>query len=317
MAEIITIGEILVEVMAKNNDQKFEETGEYVGPFPSGAPAIFIDQAARCGSRSLIISAIGSDGFGRMNLHRLQRDGVDVSRIKVLEGQTTGVAFVTYQKDGERDFIYHISNAACGYIDEKDVCEEDFRDCHFFHVMGSSIYNRNTYLAITKGIELCLKQGGKISFDPNVRKEIITDNEKRNLLIEILYQSHIILLGEKELSYLMGEEQERKNVETLLGRGAEMIIVKRGKRGATLYTPNNTVHVGAYPVEEVDSTGAGDCFGGTFVSCINQGLRPEVAVRLASLAGAKAVTKKGPMEGNTTLEELKRMYEEHYNQKPV
>ena len=315
MAEIITIGEVLVEIMAKNIDQTFEKPGEFVGPFPSGAPAIFIDQAAKCGSQSLIISAVGNDGFGRMNLQRLKRDGVDVSQIKVLEGQTTGVAFVTYHKDGERDFIYHISNSACGTIDENDVHEDDFKDCNFFHVMGSSIYNRNIYLAIMKGMDLTINNGGKISFDPNVRKEIITDNEKRNLLINILYRSHIVMLGEKELYYLMGTNQEEKNVEMLLKSGVEMIVVKRGNRGATLYTQENKLNVEAYPVVEVDSTGAGDCFGGTFVSCLNQGLNPLLAVRLATLAGAKAVTKKGPMEGNTTLEELKKLYEEHYHKK--
>lgn len=316
MAEIVTIGEVLVEMMAKNTNQTFEEPGEFVGPFPSGAPAIFIDQAAQCGSRCLIISAVGNDGFGRMNVQRLKRDGVDVSKIQVLEGQTTGVAFVTYHQDGERDFIYHISNAACGSIDEKDVHENDFKGCKFFHVMGSSIYNQSTYRAIVKGMDLAKKNGGKISFDPNVRKEIVNDDEKREILIKMLFDSHIILLGEKELFYLLGTDQEEKNVELLLKCGVEMIVVKRGKRGATLYTQENTLNVKAYPVVEVDPTGAGDCFGGTFISCLNQGWHPMVAVRLASLAGAMAVTKKGPMEGNTPLEKLKKLYEQHYHQKP-
>src|SRR5690606_29925161 len=107
MAEIITVGEILVEVMATEVGQKFNETGLFNGPYPSGAPAIFIDQAAKCGSSTSIVSAVGNDGFGKINLERLQADGVDTSQIKVLNNQSTGVAFVTYKENGDRDFIYH------------------------------------------------------------------------------------------------------------------------------------------------------------------------------------------------------------------
>jgi len=83
--------------------------------------AIFTDQAAKCGSNAMILSAVGDDGFGRINLDRLKNSGVDISSIKVLDDETTGVAFVTYKENGDRDFIYHIGNAACGKIDEKYV----------------------------------------------------------------------------------------------------------------------------------------------------------------------------------------------------
>lgn len=49
MPKIITVGEILVEVMTKEVNQEFLKPGEFVGPYPSGAPAIFIDQVARMG----------------------------------------------------------------------------------------------------------------------------------------------------------------------------------------------------------------------------------------------------------------------------
>jgi len=312
MAEIITIGEILVEVMAKEIGQRFDKTGEFVGPFPSGAPAIFIDQAAKCGSNSMIISAVGNDGFGRINLERLKGDGVDISRIKVLDDKTTGVAFVTYKDDGDRDFLYHISNAACGCVDESFIHKEDFKDCKYFHIMGSSIYNNGIYRSILKGIELANKNGSKITFDPNVRKEIVTNDEKRKFLVGILNKSHIVLAGENELFYLTGIDDEMTSVNSLINNGTEIVIIKRGSRGVTLYSKDNVVNVDAYKVDEIDPTGAGDCFAGAFVSCMNQGIEPFEAVKLASIAGARAVTRKGPMEGSTKLDELKTIYNDIY-----
>ncbi|WP_053955701.1 sugar kinase [Inediibacterium massiliense] len=312
MSEIITIGEILVEVMAKEIEQKFYETKEFVGPFPSGAPAIFIDQAAKCESSAMIVSAVGNDGFGKINIDRLKKDNVDVSKIKILKDQTTGVAFVTYKSDGDRDFIYHISNAACGFIEKEDINEKDFMDCKYFHIMGSSIYNENIHDTILKGIELANKNNCKITFDPNVRKEIVTNEGKRKILVDILKQAHVILAGENELFYLTGIKNEKESVYSLMKEKAEIIIIKRGSKGATLYEKESVIDIDSYLVKEIDPTGAGDCFAGTFVSCINQGMKPYIAARLACIAGAKAVTRKGPMEGNTTLEELKKIYKEMY-----
>ncbi|MBS4537862.1 sugar kinase [Clostridium sp. D2Q-11] len=312
MGKVITIGEILVEIMAKEIGQTFLHAGDYRGPFPSGAPAIFIDQVAKSGSPAKIISAVGKDGFGEVNLNRLESNGVDVSNIKVLEDETTGVAFVTYKEDGDRDFIYHISNAACGRINKNYISKEDFEDCSYFHIMGSAIYNEGIRETINKGRRLAKKYGCKISFDPNIRKEIVNDKEKKELLLNILYEANIVLAGEDELYYLTENKDEKSNVENLFNKNAEIVIIKRGSKGVTLYTHNKTVDISPYKVEEVDPTGAGDCFGGTFISCINQEIEVEKATRLATIAGAKAVTKKGPMEGNTTLEELEEVYKELY-----
>lgn len=312
MADIVTIGEILVEVMADSVGQKFDETGIFVGPFPSGAPAIFINQASKAGSVGKIISAVGNDGFGKINLDYLKANGTDISEIKVLDDQTTGVAFVTYKEDGDRDFIYHISNAACGDINKDYINEETFNGVSYLHIMGSAIYNDDIRDTILKAIELAKRQGLKISFDPNVRKEIVTDKKKKDLLLEILKSSDIILPGEDELFYLLGIEDESEAVEKLLNEGASIILVKRGKNGATLYTKDIKEDITPIEVEEIDPTGAGDSFGGAFISYLSQGEDVVKAAKIAAIAGAMAVTEKGPMEGSTTKQELEQIYEELY-----
>ena len=72
MAKIVIVGEILVEIMATQVGQTFLRPGLYAGPYPSGAPAIFADQAARTGSSVALIASVGGDDFGTLNLERLQ-----------------------------------------------------------------------------------------------------------------------------------------------------------------------------------------------------------------------------------------------------
>ena len=69
MKAILTIGEILVEIMATERGDGFLDPVKLIGPFPSGAPAIFIDQAARFGQPAAMIGCVGDDDFGRVNLN--------------------------------------------------------------------------------------------------------------------------------------------------------------------------------------------------------------------------------------------------------
>src|SRR6218665_835571 len=81
MEKIMTMGEILVEIMATRRGQSLRAPRSRAGPYASGAPAIFIDQVARLGHPAAIIGCVGDDDFGWLNIERLQRDGVDTSAI--------------------------------------------------------------------------------------------------------------------------------------------------------------------------------------------------------------------------------------------
>ena len=62
---IWTMGEMIVEIMRDKVDQPLDKAGVFLGPYPSGAPAIFIDTAARLGQKAGIISGVGCDDFGK------------------------------------------------------------------------------------------------------------------------------------------------------------------------------------------------------------------------------------------------------------
>ncbi|WP_248927229.1 sugar kinase [Paenibacillus hamazuiensis] len=304
MAEILTIGEILVEVMAKEVGQKFEETGEFFGPFPSGAPAIFIDQAAKLGSSCTIVSKVGDDGFGKINVSRLKQDGVDVSQIGVVPDKTTGIAFVTYKENGDRDFIYTIKDSASACISRENVREELFAGCNYLHVVGCSAFNEEMIAVLRQAIVYAKKYDVKISFDPNIRKEIMENDQIKAFILFALANCDIFLPGQEELKWITGIEDEEKAARSVLNQKAAFVIVKRGSKGCRVYEPHGFFDVAPYEMNEVDPTGAGDCFAGAFVSLMNLGWSAQEAVNYANAAGALSVAKKGPMEGTVTLEEI-------------
>lgn len=301
---ILTMGEILVEIMAAERGQTFRRPGTLIGPYPSGAPAIFIDQVARAGSRCAMIGCVGDDDFGVLNVERLRADGVNVSGISVIKTATTGSAFVTYREDGERDFIFNIANSASGQLAVGNIRDDLLKDCKHFHVMGSSLFSFRIIEAMKKVIETVKGHGGTVSFDPNIRKEMLRIPEMREALDFILDYTDVFLPSGHEVTLLASASTEQGAIEELLKRGVREVVVKRGKGGCSFFDGKNEIRVPPFRVEEVDPTGAGDCFGGTYVACRSQGFDAETALRYACASGARAVTFRGPMEGTATLAEL-------------
>jgi sugar/nucleoside kinase (ribokinase family) len=305
MTKIITMGEILVEIMAKDVGQSFRQPGVLLGPYASGAPAIFIDQVGKLGCAAGMIGCVGDDDFGHLNTERLSADGVDVSGIAFLPDATTGSAFVTYRSDGNRDFVFNIVNSASARLDAEHVTPQTLDHCTHFHVMGSSLFSDTIVAAMKKAVDLVKRQGGTVSFDPNIRKEILRSGAMREALAYFLARTDIFLPSGDEVTLLVDADTEEAAIPKLLALGIKEIVVKRGSGGASYVDRDRRIDVQALAVTEVDPTGAGDCFGGAFVACRQLGMPPAEALQFANAAGAMAVTRRGPMEGASTFEQLR------------
>ena len=302
--KVLTVGEILVEIVATTKGDGFREPQPLVGPFPSGAPAIFIDQIGRLGTPAAIISRVGDDDFGRLNLDRLIADGVDVSGIEVAKGEATGSAFVRYRPDGSRAFVYNIAHSATGKLTLTPDAEALMESCDHMHVMGTALSAPGLSQVAREAVARITARGGTLSFDPNLRPEILDTPGLREALDEVLAQTNLFLPPGEEIYLFTEADDEAAAVKELLDRGVGDIVIKRGNQGASHFNRAGRTDVAPLSTDEVDPTGAGDCFGGAFVSFWLAGATPETALGFANAAGANAVSKVGPMEGAATREEL-------------
>jgi len=302
--KVLTVGEILVEIMATTRGDGFLDAQPLIGPFPSGAPAIFIDQLGRLGTLAAIVSRVGDDDFGQLNLDRLAAHGVDVSGIEVAKGEATGSAFVRYRPDGSRAFVYNIAHSATGKLSLTPEAEALMASCDHIHVMGTALSAPGLAQVAREAIKRITARGGTLSFDPNLRPEILDAPGLREALDEVLAQTDLFMPSGEEIYLFTQADVEAEAVQELMDRGVREIVIKRGDRGASHFSGGGRTDVAALSVHEVDPTGAGDCFGGAFVSFWLAGASPETALRYANAAGAHAVTKVGPMEGAATRDEL-------------
>ena len=300
------MGEMLVEIMRPEPEMPLGEAGTFLGPFPSGAPAIFIDAAARLGRPAAIIGGVGRDDFGRCLLDRLEADGVCCDYVLEVPDRFTAVAFVTYFRDGSRKFIYHIDDTPAVMPDWAGARGEKPA---FFHVMGCSLMaNEEFRLGICAAVKHFHDRGARISFDPNIRPELLRGRDLNDVIGPVLERTSILFPGSEELGFLSGREGEADGAAVLFDRSPlEIVVVKKGARGSSVHTPETSFDVPAFRIQEVDPTGAGDCFDAGFLCGLTEGRDLEACARVAAAVGALDAQAFGPMEGEISPETVERL----------
>lgn len=309
---IASLGELLVEFVAEARDTRHLAATNYVGPFASGAPAIFINQAARLGAKTAFAGAVGRDAFGTVILERLKRVGVDLALVRRVE-RPTGTAFVAYDGAGGREFVFNIAHSAAALLPETDAIAAGFSRAGVgvVHVSGSTLGDpqmRRTALNVCRAHKA---GGGAISIDPNVRAELVADTGYGRDLAELVGAADYVLPSDADAEMLFEGEDFETYAGRLIAGGARVVALKRGERGARGVTADGeSVDIEGHKVTVADPTGAGDCFCGTLVAALaGLGKGFGEAMLLANAAGALAVQKVGPMEGNSDLPTLMRFLE--------
>jgi sugar/nucleoside kinase (ribokinase family) len=300
-------GELLVEFVAADRNGRHLKPTSYAGPFPSGAPGIFIDQAGRLGARALFAGAVGNDAFGKVILDRLGRDGVSTALVPRIQGVPTGSAFVSYNDDGGRDFVFNIAHSAAARLGEpKDLANAMLGSgIEIFHVSGSSLGDPAMAARLFALARRLHERGVKLSLDPNIRKELLGDPAYRRTVEALTERASFFLPSEEDAAILFPGETFESWASRLIGAGADIVVLKRGDRGARGLTRQaEDIDLSAFAVPVADPTGAGDCFCATLVTLSAAGMPFAEALRRANAAGAVAVGKLGPMEGNSSLAEI-------------
>jgi tagatose kinase len=300
--DILTFGEALVEVMRTGHDQPLDRAGTFSGPYPSGAPFIFAAQAARLGAHVTAVGCVGDDAFGHCLRNQLSQDGVDPRGLHVLTSHATGVAFIAYNYDGSRDFVFHVAQAAAGQVTPNMLEESLFDRLGCLHISGSSLsINENALKTGLRALKLAQKAGAKISFDPNLRPQLMPAERAREAFQPFIAAADVILPTAQEVLVLTGISNLNAAVSPWL-MAKHIVVVTDGANGCTAFTQVGAQHIPGFIIREVDPTGAGDAFNAGFLLRWLNGDSLADAAYFANACGAMAAMEWGPMAGAKSAE---------------
>jgi len=265
MFDVVALGELLIDFAPKSVDENGYPT---LSANPGGAPGNFLAALNKYGCSTAMIGKVGSDMFGRLLLGTLRGAGIETRGVIVDDDQFTTLAFVSLDASGNRDFSFARKPGADTCLTENELDEALIRDSRVFHFGTLSLTDEPARSATRRAIALAKENGRLISLDPNLRKPLWPDMDAAKAAIEwSLRQADIVKISDEEIEFMWGLTPEEGAQKLLNEYGVSLVYATLGPKGCHVANANGSATVASPTgIHVVDTTGAGDIFGGSAMS---------------------------------------------------
>ena len=265
MYDVVALGELLIDFAPKSVDGAGYPT---LAANPGGAPGNFLAALAKYGRRPAMIGKVGDDMFGRLLLNTLREAGIETKGVVVDPGVFTTLAFVSLDASGNRDFSFARKPGADTCLRPEELDLSLLKDARVFHFGTLSLTDEPAASATRKAIEAAKAGGLLVSLDPNLRKPLWKREEDAKAAIEwSLRQADIVKISDEEIEWLWGVSPEEGTRKLLNEYGVSLVYATLGPKGCRAATRSTAVTVSSPAgIRVVDTTGAGDIFGGSAMS---------------------------------------------------
>ncbi|MFF2960107.1 carbohydrate kinase [Streptomyces sp. NPDC057963] len=242
---------------------------------PGGSPANVAYGLARLGHGATLLTQLGPDDNGRLLRDHLAGAGVEV-RTDGAAAPTPSAA-VTLDSGGRASYTFEITWTLAPVTLDRPP-----RHVHTGSLATVMEPGAATVLAAVES----LRTSATVSYDPNVRPELMGDHDAAVRKAErCVALSDVVKASDEDLEWLYPDLDPQEAAERWLATGPAVVLVTRGGDGALAVLPGGQVTVGALPTHVVDTVGAGDAFmSGTLHALTAHGLLgPDGRERLRSL----------------------------------
>lgn len=265
MNKLVAIGEALIDFTAQEKGDLLSVNGFEKNA--GGAPANVAVCVARLGGRAAFVSKLGQDAFGNYLLKVLSENNVDVTNVLRTDQANTALAFVALDEKGERNFSFYRNPSADMLLGEDEISSCLMWEGDILHFCSVDLIDAPVRAAHRRAIEYAEAAGSLISFDPNLRQNLWRSEEKMlSAVREFLPRCNLLKVSEEELLAIAGKETESAALQQMFQGNVTMVLVSRGGHGASVFLRSGEqFSVPGEMVTQVDSTGAGDVFIGTFL----------------------------------------------------
>ncbi len=287
MKDVVALGELLIDFAPVSTDEAGYPT---LKAQPGGAPGNFLAALQKYGCSTALMGKVGDDTFGHLLKGTLDAIGIDTRGLIVDPAVFTTLAFVTLDATGNRSFSFARKPGADTCLRSEEVDTALLEDCKVFHFGTLSLTNEPARTATRDAVAYAKAHGKWISLDPNLRKPLwASEAEAKEQMEWALHQADIVKISDEEIDFLWGLTPEAGARKLLNEYGVKLVYATLGPKGCHVANRSGSAEV-ASPggIHVVDTTGAGDIFGG---SAMSQFLRLNKAPEELTVEELTAVTR--------------------------
>jgi 5-dehydro-2-deoxygluconokinase len=306
------MGRATIDLYAQDIGVPFEKIKSFAA-YVGGSPANIAVGARRLGLDVALISAVGEDPVGDFVLAFLTEEDIDTAFITRKPTARTGATLLGIEGPDQFPLVYYRDNAADIQLTIDDVKMApitEYRACEF---AGTNLSKEPSRSATLFAVELAKSAGVRVFMDLDFRADQWGDVRTFGLMVRSILPQVDVAIGTEEefkAAALEGVEQltihhsqitspeisgdVEAAVHSLLGRGLEALVVKKGSQGCSVHLPDGEVVVApGFEVEVYNVLGAGDAFAGGLIYGILKGWDWYRSARMGNACGAIVVTRHG------------------------
>lgn len=239
------------------------------------------------GQRTSLLGCVGKDVWAEQMTRELAQTNINQKHVYVKPESTTGLTFIIVTPDGERTmFSYRGANIQ---LEIQDIDEDAFKDIGILHISGYALLKPPQKNAVWRAVELAKNHNVQICLDTGLEPAIQNPKDLRRLLGELT----LCISGPQEISILLGSTSPQEAADLLLSSGVQLAAIKLGEKGSFVADDKGRFFCPSFPVDAVDTTGAGDSFTAGVLYGWTHGLSLPASAVLASALGALAASAYG------------------------
>lgn len=275
MYDVVALGELLIDFTTIRADSDGYPT---MAAHPGGAPANFLAAIAKFGGKAAMLGKVGTDTFGKLLTSTLREVGIETKGIVASDEFFTTLAFVTLDANGDREFAFARKPGADTQLrfDELELSLLD--ETRVFHFGTLSLTGEPSRTTTYRAVEYAREHGKLITFDPNLRKPLWRElDEAKQQMLWGLAHADVVKISDEEVEFLFGLGVQEGAQYILEHFPVKLVFVTCGPDGCWFQNKNASGHVDSLRnIQVVDTTGAGDIFGGSAVwKLLQTGKAPE------------------------------------------
>ena len=264
MLDVVALGELLIDFTCVSTDAEGYPT---MAAHPGGAPANFLAALTKFGAKTAMMGKVGTDAFGKLLLGTLDQAGISTEGMIVTDDVFTTLAFVTLDETGNREFSFSRKPGADTCIEYEELNLKLIDEAKVFHFGTLSLTDEPARSATYKVVDYAKSAGKLITYDPNLRKPLWKDlDEAKKQLIWGMTKADVVKISDEEVEFLWGLGVEEGADYILKNFDVKLVFVTCGADGCYF---KNAIASGKVPslsgIKVIDTTGAGDIFGGSAV----------------------------------------------------
>lgn len=318
MFDIVALGELLIDFTCLSVDEGGYPT---LAAHPGGAPANFLAALAKYGARTAMIGKVGQDAFGQMLIRTLKEAGIETAGLAAAEDVFTTLAFVILDAQGNREFSFARKPGADTRLAPADVDLSLIDRSRAFHFGTLSLTDEPARSATRAAVARAQERGVLITFDPNLRVPLWHSlEEAREQMLWGLRQADVVKISDDEVRFLFDLSPQEGAEYLQRELKVPLVFVTCGPEGCIFRNAGSSGWVNSLSgLHVVDTTGAGDIFGGSAVwKLLQMGKAPDLLneaelreiVRFACTAAGLSTTRHGGISSIPSRAEVEQRLRE-------